>query len=107
MMIYPEFLPIYIGLGVLFVLMVAILVLLILVLQKVKKDAPTRTSEYQLGAYPQNYGGNAPTTPSSYSQPPVGNVSYGSGYGSVVFCKNCATQYDASAKCCPRCGTPR
>ncbi len=102
-MIYPEFLPIYIGLGVLFALMVAILVLLILVLRKVKNDVPSRTSEYQTGAYPQNYGGNAPVAPPSYSQQPMGNA----GYGSVVFCKNCATQYDASARCCPRCGTPR
>lgn len=25
----------------------------------------------------------------------------------VVFCKKCATQFDTSMKCCPKCGTMR
>ena len=27
--------------------------------------------------------------------------------GSVVFCKNCAAQYNSSLRNCPKCGTPR
>lgn len=29
------------------------------------------------------------------------------GTSGVVFCKSCATQFDARHKVCPRCGTPR
>lgn len=81
---YTEFLIIYIGLGILAVLGIAILILLIMLL---KKDQ---------GVYiPQNnnYTPNVQTTAT-----PNGNI---------VFCKKCAAEFDSSQRACPKCGTPR
>lgn len=76
---YPEFVAIYIGLAVIFVLLAVVLVLQIVVLSKLGR------------------GGSAPR--SNYSQAAAG--------GNLAFCKNCATQFNASQRCCPKCGTPR
>lgn len=103
-MIYPEFIPIYAGMGILFVLLVVILILLILLLRKGKQGGAVSMSQYQTDVYPENY---RETSGVSYQSTPSTSSTGYSGYGSVVFCKNCATQYDASAKCCPKCGTPR
>lgn len=75
---YTEFLIIYIGLGILALLGIAILILLIMLL---KKD--------QGGYIPQN---------NNYTPTPTGNI---------VFCKKCAAEFDSSQRACPKCGTPR
>ncbi len=83
---YPEFVAIYVGLGVLALLLIAALVLLILVLRKLNKvNANQRT----FNPAPKNAG-----------------ASYGGGMG-VVFCANCGTQYDGATRICPKCGTLR
>ncbi len=80
---YPEFIAIYVGLGVLAAILIAVLVLVIVTLKKVsgltgRKSAPA-------------YHGGGMAQPS----------------GNVVFCRNCATQFDARERVCPKCGTPR
>ena len=89
---YTEFIIIFILLGIVTVVSILNLVLLILI----KKDGgvSNRTSsvpfQYQNNYMNQNMGqGQA------------------QGSGSVVFCRNCATQYDAIMTRCPKCGTPR
>ncbi len=73
---YPEFIPMYIGL-------VIIIVLLIVILCLVAKR------------------------PTSKTKINPANNSTVSGTKNIVFCKNCATQFDSSQYCCPKCGTPR
>lgn len=76
---YPEFIPIYVGLAIIIVLLV---VILILVLKR----------------------------PSNRGTMPKGNASHNMSEhngGNIVFCKNCATQFEASQRYCPKCGTPR
>lgn len=86
MELYPEFTPIYIGMAATLVLLLAVLVLVIIALVKVG-----RLAKGGRGSVKAVYGGK------------TGIQSY----GSVVFCKSCATEYEASEKCCPKCGTPR
>ncbi|MBE6766523.1 MAG: hypothetical protein E7550_02935 [Ruminococcaceae bacterium] len=77
---YPEFVPIYVGLIITIALLVVILIVLL------KKG-----------------GGNSATpksTTSSVMAAPAPS-------GNVVFCKNCAAEFDAAQRCCPKCGTPR
>lgn len=76
---YPEFVPIYIGLIIIIALLVTIL---ILVLKRPNSSV----------SVPKNISASNPDT---------------SNAGSIVFCKNCATQFESSSKCCPKCGTPR
>jgi len=78
---YPEFIAIYVGLGILAIMMVAVLVLLIILLRQ-EKGTITKSKS--------NVSNNGNQTS-----------------GTVVFCKNCATQFDASQHTCPKCGTPR
>lgn len=84
---YPEFIAIYIGLAVLIGLAVAILVLLICLLKG---------------------KGNKMVMPTTYSDknanPPI---KANQTSGNMAFCKKCATQFDASERFCPNCGTPR
>lgn len=75
---YPEFIAIYVGLGILFVMLIIIMVLLIVLLKKNGKNEMNSK---------------------------VNSMIYSS--RSIAFCKNCATQFDASQRCCPKCGTPR
>lgn len=81
---YTEFLIIYIGLGILALLGIAILVMLILLF---KKDH---------GGYIPQSNNNSPNAQPSTT--PTGNI---------VFCKKCAAEFDASQRTCPKCGTPR
>ena len=81
---YTEFLIIYIILGILTLLGIAILILLI---KFIKNDQGTYV--------PKN---NSYTPNINVSSMPAGNV---------VFCKKCAAQFDSSQRICPRCGTPR
>jgi len=76
---YPEFIAIYVGLAVIFALLVVVLVLLAVVLAKLGKGRSASRS--------------------NYTQSTAG--------GNLAFCKNCATQFNASQRCCPKCGTPR
>ena len=78
---YPEFIAIYVGLGVLALMLAAVIVMQIVLL---KRGQGTKQSQIK---YPT--ANNLQNT------------------GSIVFCKNCATQFDASQKVCPHCGTPR
>lgn len=78
---YPEFIPIYAGLAVVLLVVIAILVLLIITLKKVNG----------------RYGGV-----SSKFNPSVGSL-----VENKVFCRKCATQYSISESFCPKCGTSR
>ena len=80
---YPEFIAIYVGLGVLFVLVIIILVMLFVIMSKIGKLSVRK---------PSYYG-----TASASAMENLG----------VVFCKKCAAQFDAGEKFCPKCGTPR
>ncbi len=80
---YPEFIAIYVGLGIILALVIALLVLVIIMMVKMKNMG---------GSKPSYYGGGMPAM-----QTQMG----------VVFCKKCTMQFDASERLCPRCGTPR
>lgn len=80
---YPEFVAIYVCLGILVILVVVIMVLIIMLLHKLNN----------IGSGKNSYYANQ-----------VGNVKNQMG---VVFCKKCTTQFDATERFCPRCGTPR
>lgn len=93
---YPEFIAIYIMLAVLVVTNAATLILLFLLMKKGNSGAADS------GAYRQNadpyYGQN-------YGQ--VYGQSYGQQNGNIVFCQQCATQYDVRQGYCPNCGARR
>lgn len=92
---YPEFVAIYVMLAIVIVMLGAVLFFLI----KLLKNGAAKTGSYapvQQNSelyYGQQY--QAPYQP-QYQQA-----------GSVVFCKHCATQFDASQAYCPQCGTRR
>lgn len=75
---YPEFIAIYAGLLVVIGLLVAILCLQIRVIRNGHGAAP---AVHQTQNFQQS--------------------------GTVVFCRNCAAQFDSSQRVCPKCGTPR
>lgn len=77
---YTEFIIIYIGLAVLFVLLAVVLILLIKRCAIRMRHRPAKP-----------YQGGSSTL----------------GSGSMAFCKNCAASFDASLRVCPKCGTPR
>ena len=81
---YPEFIAIYIGLGILAILQIATIILLCILF---KKNKVSRQPQH---AFHNQYSNN--------------NQPNNSG---VVFCVNCGTQYDATLKVCPKCGKPR
>lgn len=83
---YPEFTPVYVGLLVLFVLVLIVAVLEIIILIRMNNGIISGNRNPKM-----TYGGGN-------SAQSVGNV---------VFCKNCATEFNAKDKICPKCGTPR
>lgn len=88
---YPEFIAIYIGLAVLIGLAIAILVMLVKIKKSGSGFSARRTSSTpEIKTQASTY--TPASTPSS---------------GNVVFCKKCATRFDANEKFCPKCGTPR
>ena len=89
---YPEFIAIYIGLGVLALLLIVAIILLIVLLKK------------QGSSRPRNY--YAPQQPPQYGSMPRSQGGQ-SAAGGMAFCRNCGAQFDAANKVCPRCGTPR
>lgn len=84
---YPEYIAIYAGLGVLAVIGIANLFLLTKINKAVSGSAQPKT-----GAPAAN------TIQPTVADPVSGNI---------VFCKKCATQFSASEHFCPKCGTPR
>ena len=99
---YPEFIGIY----VLLVILIALSVVSIYLQVSRSKNSGGKS----------NFNGNQQNNSFTPKQPhnstyPSGNnprqqtPSYGT--NGVVFCKSCATQFDAHHKVCPRCGTPR
>lgn len=89
---YPEFIAIYVMLAILIVMLGAVLFFLI----KLLKNGAAKIGSY--APVQQNselYYGQQYQTP------------YQQQVGSVVFCKHCATQFDASQAYCPQCGTRR
>lgn len=89
---YTEFIITFIGLGVAISLGVTNLILLIVLLKRSDNSKPM-LSGYM--AAPQQMPQQSTMSQTSISS------------GHVVFCKKCATQFDASQKCCPNCGTMR
>ena len=93
---YPEFIAIYIGLGVIALLLIVAIILLIILLKK------------QGSSRPKNYYAQQP----QYGRPQQGlapgrQAQGGGSSGGMAFCRNCGAQFDASLRVCPRCGTPR
>lgn len=82
---YPEFIPIYIGLALLIILGIAILILLIILLKRSRGIVTTLSSINISKTQPQAY----------FTE------------GNMAFCKKCAAQFNASERVCPKCGTLR
>jgi NADH pyrophosphatase NudC (nudix superfamily) len=85
---YPEFIPIYAGLAVLIGLCVAILILLV----KQSKNISGYTMPKQKKINNSGY--------TNHKSRDLYN-------SNMAFCKKCATQFSASERFCPKCGTPR
>jgi len=87
---YPEFIAIYVGLGILAAMLTAVIIMLVLLMKKFSgqsgyKAAPTKNMSNK-------------TVQNQQVQP--------SGAG-IVFCKSCQGQFAANASNCPHCGTVR
>lgn len=78
---YPEFIPIYIGLCVILLIALTVLVISIITLKKVNGRYGSVSSKF--------------------------NPSAGGSMENKVFCRKCATQYSINEPFCPKCGTPR
>ena len=83
---YAEFIAIYVALGVVAVLLIAVLILLIVCLKKLG-DVTSRPA--------------APVRPVRTQQAPAAHA------GNGVFCRGCNKQYDGTMRFCPYCGTSR
>lgn len=95
---YAEFMGIYVGLGILFLLGIANLVLVLILMNK--NDKPTYRGNLTMPSQPTTVystQANAVNT--------AGNTAIPG--GNVAFCKNCAAAFDVTGKRCPKCGTPR
>ena len=98
---YPEFIAIYVMLAIV-ILMLAVLTLLVLKLvissgKSKNSAAPAQNANMYSQQNYQQY------SQQQYQQPYQAQ----SQGGNIVFCRHCATQYDASQSYCPRCGSPR
>lgn len=82
---YPEFIAIYIGLGILAVLQILSIILVIILIVKTKKQTA------HLNSLSDQWGLRVDR-----------QKSFG-----VVFCVNCGTQFDPVHNVCPKCGKPR
>lgn len=83
---YPEFIAIYIGLVIIIALLVVNLVLQL-------KNKSNNGASYTK-TYTSSFNKSEPAPAPTFS-------------GNIVFCKKCASEFDASQRNCPRCGTPR
>lgn len=95
---YPEFIAIYIMLVIVIVLLSAVLFFL---LKFMKNGSFSNTNNSYMPEQQVNdqYYGQQYETPYQEQYQQQG--------GSVVFCKQCATQFDSSQAYCPHCGTRR
>ncbi len=98
---YPEFIAIYVMLAIVILMLGAVLFFLIKLLKNgVGKNnsynVPQQSNDAYYGQQCQQQQYQAPYQPQYQQQA-----------GSVVFCKHCATQFDASEVYCPQCGTRR
>lgn len=90
---YPEFIAIYIMLAILVVMNAVTLLFLFLLMKKISTTQTADTAGYQQPValyYNQSYVQQHPQQGSN-----------------VVFCPQCATQYDARQGYCPGCGARR
>lgn len=88
---YIEYIIIFIGLGIIIALLIPILVLLSLLWRERDEKTPV---------YNRNSFLKDEKEPKVKKNSPPSN-------GNVVFCRNCAAQFDVSKKVCPECGTQR
>lgn len=95
-----EFTIIYICLGLIFLALAAVAVLLVLLL---KKNGMNGVQKQQ---FSWQSGGDQRSMQHQMNTPMQGSYTQGAS-GGVVFCKRCATQFDASQRFCPNCGAPR
>lgn len=79
---YPEFVPVYVGLVIAIVLLAVLIVLAVMILKNLKNRP----------AAPVSRGAAAPA---------AGNAA------GLVFCRSCSKQFDGSMRFCPHCGTNR
>ena len=88
---YIEFIIIFICLGVIIALLIPILVMLSLLW----RERDEKTPVYNRNNFLKD---EKESKQKKNSVQPAGNV---------VFCRHCASQFDASRKTCPECGTQR
>lgn len=98
---YPEFIAIYVMLAIVIIMLGAVLFFLF----KLMKNGTSGSNSYSMPQQSSDayYGQQYQQQP---YQPPY-QTQYQQQAGSVVFCKHCATQFDASQAYCPQCGTRR
>lgn len=113
---YIEFVIIYIAL---FIIAVMLGLVIFLLVKLTKANSGARTSGNYYSSNSASYGaqGYNPGAQQYSGGNYAAGQQYAGGYGAnaqqygqnngIVFCKNCATQYDSSRRACPKCGTPR
>lgn len=95
---YPEFIAIYVMLGIVIALLGTVLFFL---LKLLKNGTSINTNNSYVPVQQSNEQYYGQQYQVSYQEP------YPQQGGSVVFCKQCATQFDSSQAYCPNCGTRR
>ena len=95
---YPEFIAIYVMLAIVIVMLGVIFFFLFKLFKRANNSSNSNNSYFptQQTYYEQQY--QAPTQ---------GQYPYQQQSGNIVFCKNCATQFDSSQAYCPNCGARR
>lgn len=87
---YSEFVTIYVGLGIVIVLLAVLIVLAVLILKKIG-SRPV--------AAPVSRGART-----AVGATPAGVQNAGTG---TVFCRSCSKQFDGAMRFCPHCGSAR
>ena len=95
---YPEFIAIYVMLIIVIVLLGAVLFFLF---KLTKNGSFSNTNNSYMPTQQVNNQYYGQQYQEQYQVP------YQQQVGSVVFCKQCATQFDSSQAYCPHCGTRR
>lgn len=88
---YIEYIIIFIALGVIIALLIPMLIMLIMLYKDKDLNTPV-------------YNRNTPAKEKEQKNIKSENAPKSN---KVVFCRHCATQFDASQKICPQCGTQR
>lgn len=94
---YPEFIAIY----VMLVIVIAMLGTVIFLLIRLLKNGISNSNDTYIPNQQANDQYYVQQYQDSYQE------QYPQQGGSVVFCKQCATQFDSSQAYCPNCGTRR